>query len=135
MLECKDKEQAVFYLYRLYNLFPVDPRVLRPPAEEESLRTKGRKSSKRAKTKGKIEEEVEVEREAEEHGLSLVEADPASIVEKGELDCGSGDEEITDVCAKNGDANTVGVKEDRDAISPQKSKKHRRRKARSKNGN
>lgn len=51
MLECKDKEQAVFYIYRLYNLCHVDPSVLRPPASEESLRTKGRKSNKRAKAK------------------------------------------------------------------------------------
>ncbi len=49
MLECKDKEQAVFYLYRLYGLKEVDAKVLRPPVEEESLRTGGRKSSKRKK--------------------------------------------------------------------------------------
>ena len=49
MLECKDKEQAVFYIYRLYNLQEVDPKVLRPPADVETLQTKGRKSHKRAK--------------------------------------------------------------------------------------
>ena len=49
MLECKDKEQAVFYIYRLYNLSEVDPKVLRPPAEVETLHTKGRKSNKKAK--------------------------------------------------------------------------------------
>ena len=51
MLECKDKEQAVFYLYRLYGLREVDPKVLRPPAEVETLHTNGRKSNKRAKAK------------------------------------------------------------------------------------
>lgn len=103
MLECKDKEQAVFYLYRLYDLFPVDPRVLRPPAEEESLHTKGRKSNKRARAKAKAADEAaaaaevreaEVKREAEEHGVPL---DDAETV-KEESDCGSGDEEVVDVC-------------------------------------
>lgn len=51
MLECKDKEQAVFYLYRLYGLRDVNPRMLRPAAEIETLHTKGRKSNKRGKMK------------------------------------------------------------------------------------
>ncbi len=49
MLECKDKEQACLHLYRLYNLYDVNPRVLRPPAEVETIHTQGRKSNKRRK--------------------------------------------------------------------------------------
>lgn len=99
MLECKDKEQAVFYLYRLYNIFPVDPRVLRPPAVEESLHTNGRKSNKRARAKAKAEEEVEskVAREAEEHGVPLDNVETKKIIEEGAIECGSGDEEAMDV--------------------------------------
>ncbi|RKP34230.1 UV-endonuclease UvdE [Dimargaris cristalligena] len=41
-----DKEQAVFQLYEIYGLHPVDPTVVRPPAAEETTQTKGRKSSK-----------------------------------------------------------------------------------------
>ncbi|EJC98618.1 UV-endonuclease UvdE [Fomitiporia mediterranea MF3/22] len=118
MLECKDKEQAVFYLYRLYNLREVDPRMLRPPAEVESLHTNGRKSTKRARAKAaakaeaaaaaietgkggeadgedmKMNLEEEVEREAEEHGVPAEETKDAvaEAIGEGELDCGSGDE-------------------------------------------
>ncbi|KAG9299211.1 hypothetical protein G9A89_013859 [Geosiphon pyriformis] len=49
MIEAKDKEQAVFQLYQIYNLNPVDPSVLLPAAEIESTQTKGRKSSKKKK--------------------------------------------------------------------------------------
>lgn len=71
MIEAKDKEQAVFELHRIYQLKPtihcsslfsfvkglvlaeiVPPPLvasLRPPAEEESLHTNGRKSNKRKK--------------------------------------------------------------------------------------
>lgn len=150
MLECKDKEQAVFYLYRLYGLQDVDPRVLRPPAEVETLHTKGRKSHKRAKASVDVEngdvanaegegdgkddggmgigavmdedadygadtaEEKadtgdskkadninkamqEIVHEAEEHAVPDEEVIVTNdVVEKGggELDCGSGDEEI-----------------------------------------
>ncbi|KLO08210.1 UV-endonuclease UvdE [Schizopora paradoxa] len=61
MLECKDKEQAVLYIYRLYNLKDVDHKVLRPPVEVESLRTGGRKSSKRKKVKAGDDEEGELQ--------------------------------------------------------------------------
>ena len=58
MLECKDKEQAVLYIYRLYGLKEVKYRSLRPPAAEETLRTKGRKSAKSGKgKKGKKDDE------------------------------------------------------------------------------
>jgi hypothetical protein len=46
MIEAKDKEQAVFHLYRIYDLAPVIHANLRPPAEVETKETKGRKSHK-----------------------------------------------------------------------------------------
>lgn len=86
MIEAKDKEQAVFHLYRIYDLaptihgkllplsppFPADrllrtPRrtfteSLRPPAEEETLQTAGRKSNKaKSPKKGKKGEVVETD--------------------------------------------------------------------------
>lgn len=119
MLECKDKEQAVFHIYRLYNLHSVDSRVLRPPALEETLHTNGRKSNKRAKAKAAAEAaaevaagfdggvnedtaevmeelETEVVREAEEHGVPADVAKEAieDVKSEDELDCGSGDEAV-----------------------------------------
>ncbi|KAK0527303.1 hypothetical protein OC842_004911 [Tilletia horrida] len=46
MIEAKDKEQAVFELYRIYNLVDVQPfwADLRPPAADQSTSTSGRKS-------------------------------------------------------------------------------------------
>ncbi|KAK9727366.1 hypothetical protein K7432_001899 [Basidiobolus ranarum] len=49
MIEAKDKEQAVLELYTLYDILPVNPDVLIPPASEESTQTKGRKSTKSRK--------------------------------------------------------------------------------------
>ncbi|KAJ1975074.1 hypothetical protein H4R33_006710, partial [Dimargaris cristalligena] len=54
MIEAKDKEQAVFQLYEIYGLHPVDPTVVRPPAAEETTQTKGRKSSKSKAKPGDI---------------------------------------------------------------------------------
>jgi UV DNA damage endonuclease len=45
MLEAKDKEQAVFELYRIYGLHDVIWENLRPPSEDQSMRPKGRKSA------------------------------------------------------------------------------------------
>lgn len=70
MLECKDKEQAVFYIYRLYNLKEVEHKALRPPVEVESLRTGGRKSSKRKKAKAGEEIKDENEEEGAEDGMT-----------------------------------------------------------------
>ncbi|GAA5854126.1 hypothetical protein JCM3766R1_005350 [Sporobolomyces carnicolor] len=47
MIEAKDKEQAVFHLFRRYGLHPVFHDSLRPPAIEETTQTAGRKSSKK----------------------------------------------------------------------------------------
>ncbi|KAJ7045992.1 UV-endonuclease UvdE-domain-containing protein [Mycena alexandri] len=56
MIEAKDKEQAVLHLYRIYGLHPVIQESLRPPDENPSMETKGRKSTKRQKTKAAKEE-------------------------------------------------------------------------------
>ncbi|KAF7782260.1 hypothetical protein Agabi119p4_1636 [Agaricus bisporus var. burnettii] len=47
MVEAKDKEQAVFHLYRIYGLAPVIHANLRPSDPNPSKETKGRKSNKR----------------------------------------------------------------------------------------
>ncbi|GAA6010223.1 hypothetical protein JCM11491_005399 [Sporobolomyces phaffii] len=47
MIEAKDKEQAVFHLFRRYGIQPVFHDSLRPPALEETTQTAGRKSSKK----------------------------------------------------------------------------------------
>ncbi|EJU05968.1 UV-endonuclease UvdE [Dacryopinax primogenitus] len=44
MIEAKDKEQAVFYLWRVYGLEEPVWENLRPAAEEQELATKGRKA-------------------------------------------------------------------------------------------
>ncbi|GAA5902644.1 hypothetical protein JCM8208_007027 [Rhodotorula glutinis] len=51
MIEAKDKEQAVFHLYRIYGLAPTIHDDLRPPAEVETKQTAGRKSHKAKKPK------------------------------------------------------------------------------------
>lgn len=46
MIEAKDKEQAVFELYRIYGLADVKEEDLRPADENQTKETKGRKSNK-----------------------------------------------------------------------------------------
>ncbi|KAJ7141292.1 UV-endonuclease UvdE-domain-containing protein [Mycena epipterygia] len=60
MIEAKDKEQAVLHLYRIYGLCPVTYESLRPPDENQTKETKGRKSTKRQK-KTVVEEEEDNE--------------------------------------------------------------------------
>ncbi|GAA98660.1 uncharacterized protein L969DRAFT_82497 [Mixia osmundae IAM 14324] len=60
MIEAKDKEQAVFHLFRVYDLAPTIYKSLRPPAEVETLRTNGRKSHS-PKKKAKVEAEEGLE--------------------------------------------------------------------------
>ncbi|PWN25914.1 UV-endonuclease UvdE [Jaminaea rosea] len=43
MIEAKDKEQAVFELFRVYKLFDVPHKALRPPADDISAATSGRR--------------------------------------------------------------------------------------------
>ncbi|GAA5884798.1 hypothetical protein JCM16303_007272 [Sporobolomyces ruberrimus] len=57
MIEAKDKEQAVFHLFRRYGLQPVFHDSLRPPALEETTQTAGRKSSKKKTPKKGAKEE------------------------------------------------------------------------------
>lgn len=95
MLECKDKEQAVFYLYRLYGLRDVDPRMLRPPAEVESLHTNGRKSNKRARAKA-----AKAEAAAQSQGGEDMEVDVAEAVANGEVADAEEDNENVGIEAK-----------------------------------
>lgn len=53
MIEAKDKEQAVFQLYKLYHLETVDDDVWVPQKGTETTQTKGRKSIKKEKEKRK----------------------------------------------------------------------------------
>ena len=77
MIEAKDKEQAVFHLYRIYNYRPTIHLSLRPPAEVETLRTAGRKSSKKKKVKAE-------EGDEEAEGLEDPEAEQV-VGENGEM--------------------------------------------------
>lgn len=72
MIEAKDKEQAVFQLHRIYDLQPTIHENLRPPVEVESLRTQGRKSSK----KKKVKTEDAAEEEEGEEGATIEGEDP-----------------------------------------------------------
>ncbi|KAH0589097.1 hypothetical protein H2248_004868 [Termitomyces sp. 'cryptogamus'] len=62
MIEAKDKEQAVLHLYRIYGLHPVNHSSLRPPAQNQTKETKGRKSTKRLRAKAE-KEQIEAERD------------------------------------------------------------------------
>ncbi|GAA5992094.1 hypothetical protein JCM5350_006344 [Sporobolomyces pararoseus] len=59
MIEAKDKEQAVFHLFRRYGLKPVFHDSLRPPALEETTQTAGRKSNKKKTPKKGVKDEDE----------------------------------------------------------------------------
>ena len=72
MLECKDEEQFVFYLYRLNVLCNVYPRMLRPAEEIDTLYTKGKnyeidvtttreKKNKKQKTRNRKELDTELD--------------------------------------------------------------------------
>lgn len=100
MIEAKDKEQAVFELYRIYGLEDVIHDNLRPPDPNPSMQTKGRKSNLKKKTK----ETVDVDSQAEPVQLSDIEK---------EGDGGMGDEGIK----KNGqvvEIDDVGIEVDVD---------------------
>ncbi|KAF7315872.1 hypothetical protein MIND_00103700 [Mycena indigotica] len=61
MIEAKDKEQAVFHLYRIYGLQPVKQENLRPPVKHQTTETKGRKSNKNPRKKKGVNADSEVE--------------------------------------------------------------------------
>ncbi|GAA6008679.1 hypothetical protein JCM10207_001684 [Rhodosporidiobolus poonsookiae] len=52
MIEAKDKEQAVFHLFRIYDLHPTIHEDLRPPAEEETKQTARTAGKKKKDKKG-----------------------------------------------------------------------------------
>lgn len=79
MLECKDKEQGVLEMYRIYGLFDVQHDVLRPPANDLTMSTAGRRSkldgqggathpnpAKRSPTKKEIEDDTLSDSEGEQ---------------------------------------------------------------------
>lgn len=89
MIEAKDKEQAVFHLHRIYDLQPVKHESLRPPAEVETLRTNGRKSSKKKKVKTEDGEEAADEEglenpEINEHDETVVNVEGAEVMPPAE---------------------------------------------------
>ncbi|KAI9318052.1 UV-endonuclease UvdE-domain-containing protein [Dichotomocladium elegans] len=67
MIEAKDKEQAVFKLYKLYNLHPVDDDVWIPDGkykkETKMDRRVSRKKESRIQSEARTEIEIEVEEE------------------------------------------------------------------------
>ncbi|TYJ57345.1 UV damage endonuclease UvdE [Cryptococcus floricola] len=69
MIEAKDKEQAVFELYRIYGLEDVFHDNLRPPDPSPSMHTKGRKSN----LKKKVKETGEVDSQGEPIQLTEIE--------------------------------------------------------------
>lgn len=81
MIEAKDKEQAVFDLHRIYDLQPTVHENLRPPVEVESLRTQGRKSSKKKKVKAEDDEDGgELDVEGEEQDEGMIDMDGAEVL-------------------------------------------------------
>ncbi|KIR31689.1 UV damage endonuclease UvdE [Cryptococcus deuterogattii MMRL2647] len=81
MIEAKDKEQAVFELYRIYGLEDVVHDNLRPPDPNPGIQTKGRKSNLKKKTK----ETEDIDFQGEQVQLSDIEK---------EGDGGAGDEGV-----------------------------------------
>jgi hypothetical protein len=58
MIEAKDKEQAVLYLYKLYNLYPVNENVF---YENTKVETKYTMKSKKGLKAAKLEAEIELD--------------------------------------------------------------------------
>lgn len=76
MIEAKDKEQAVFELYKLYDLSPVNEESYVPVTGTETTQTKGRKSNKRANAKKAKQAKKEEEEETEEEDIEDKELKP-----------------------------------------------------------
>ncbi|ORY73221.1 UV-endonuclease UvdE-domain-containing protein [Leucosporidium creatinivorum] len=77
MIEAKDKEQAVFHLFRIYDLKPTIHDDLRPPALEETKQTAGRKSRTPKKKKDTASAA------ADEEGAGEGMEDPEAVLEEG----------------------------------------------------
>ncbi|KAJ3759358.1 UV-endonuclease UvdE-domain-containing protein [Lentinula raphanica] len=87
MIEAKDKEQAVLQLYRIYGLEEVKYESLRPPNENQTKETKGRKSSKRAKKNVVVDEDGnENEGEGEGAGEDVIGGEIEDSGEEVELE-------------------------------------------------
>ncbi|KAJ3772031.1 UV-endonuclease UvdE-domain-containing protein [Lentinula raphanica] len=87
MIEAKDKEQAVLQLYRIYGLEEVKYESLRPPNENQTKETKGRKSSKRAKKNAPVGEDGnENEGEGEGAGEDVIGGEIEDSGEEVELE-------------------------------------------------
>ncbi|KAI8141609.1 UV-endonuclease UvdE-domain-containing protein [Fennellomyces sp. T-0311] len=74
MIEAKDKEQAVFQLYKLFDLYPVDDDVWIPTTALKVKETVKKRKIKREKTKDTVkmeEETVQVQVEAEDLGEGI----------------------------------------------------------------
>ncbi|WWC92830.1 UV damage endonuclease UvdE [Kwoniella dendrophila CBS 6074] len=121
MIEAKDKEQAVFELYRIYGLEDVIHDSLRPPDPNPGMHTKGRKSSLKKKTK----ETGDVDSEGEPINLSDIEK---------EGDGGIGDTSVVNGHIKNA-INDAGMEIDgQDQKTPPKKGKGKGTKRKSAGG-
>ncbi|KAK6908725.1 UV damage endonuclease UvdE [Kwoniella mangroviensis CBS 8886] len=114
MIEAKDKEQAVFELYRIYGLEEVNHDSLRPPDPNPGMHTKGRKSSLKKKQK----ETGDVDSEGEPINLSDIEK---------EGDGGVGDISVVEGHVKNA-INDAGMEVD-GQTPPKKGKAKGKRKS------
>ncbi|WWC73666.1 UV damage endonuclease UvdE [Kwoniella pini CBS 10737] len=115
MIEAKDKEQAVFELYRIYGLEDVIHDNLRPPDPNPGMHTKGRKSSLKKKTK----ETGDVDSEGEPINLSDIEK---------EGDGGIGDTSVVEGHIKNA-VNDAGMEIDGQSQTPKKANRRGKRKS------
>uniref|UniRef100_A0A0W0EZA6 UV-endonuclease UvdE n=1 Tax=Moniliophthora roreri TaxID=221103 RepID=A0A0W0EZA6_MONRR len=86
MIEAKDKEQAVLELYRMYGLEDVKHESLRPPAENQTKETKGRKSNKRKK---KVAGEENMDEDEDSVALDLADPGDVQVVEDEDRDHGA----------------------------------------------
>ncbi|KAL0142328.1 UV-endonuclease UvdE-domain-containing protein [Mucor lusitanicus] len=96
MIEAKDKEQAVFHLYRLFDLETVDDDVWIPQTGIESKQTSGRKSNKAARKKKAAEDALKEELK-DENGDDDYSEDRKADVDSDDPDEFKVEEEVTQV--------------------------------------
>ena len=133
MIEAKDKEQAVMELHRIYELQPTVHENLRPPVDVETLRTQGRKSSKKKKVKAADSDEAEEMDDVDPEEV-LVDIDGAEVLPPVELNVGQlikapaktkAKAKAKAQATKNGEATTptpTPVKKDMKIKTPRKSR-------------
>ena len=119
MIEAKDKEQAVMELHRIYSLQPTIHASLRPPVDVETLRTQGRKSSKKKKKALDAEEGEELDQVDPED--VLVDIDGAEVLPPVELGDGEQAKPTPRKRTKRTEATTPTPKEKKPA-KPRKSR-------------